>query len=310
MTLATNPAQFAAPAQQSGSGRPRRSWVRSLLDLTKARITIATTLVTGAGYVMFTGAFVVEALVPMLGVFLLACGSAGLNQVQEWRTDKLMKRTRQRPIPSGEMSPTRALVISVAFIFLGLNVLAAVERNTLLVVGLGVLALVWYNGFYLYMKRRTQFAAVPGALIGAIPPVLGWCAAGGPIFSPQILDVAFFFFIWQIPHFWLLVQIYGGEYEDAGLPMPTRSLNAVQFRNLTSVWILAVVVTGMVLAVTQRFGVPWNVLALVGSIWLAAATVIRIQRPGRFVALALFKRINIYAFGMCALVIANACVRF
>lgn len=310
MTLATNTTHIAAPGRTMQAAAPRRHWVHSLLDLTKARITIATTLVTGAGHAVYLGALSWEALVPMAGVFLVACGSAGLNQVQEWRSDTLMKRTRMRPIPSGELTPQRALLLCVVFMAAGLNVLASVPHNTILVVGLGVLAVVWYNGLYLYLKRTTAFAAVPGALVGAIPPALGWCAAGGELLDLRILDVAFFFFIWQIPHFWLLVQVYGEEYEEAGLPMPTRSLSPRQFRNLTSVWILAVVVTGLVLSITQRFGLPWNFMALVGSIWLAAATLVRFQRPGRSVALALFKRINIYCFGMTALIILNACLRF
>jgi heme o synthase len=169
-----------------------------------------------------------------------------------------------------------------------------------------VLALVWYNGLYLFLKRTTAFAAVPGALVGAIPPVLGWCAAGGVLLDATILEVGFFFFIWQIPHFWLLAQVYGSEYEGAGFALPSRTLSSDQFRQMTSAWILAVAATGLVLAVTQRFGIPWNFLALGSSIGLCIATLTRRNRPGRFVALALFRRINIYAFVITVLLIANS----
>ncbi len=303
--MSTAPVLSSPPVMRNVTAR--RPWIRSMLDLTKARITIATTVVTGAGYAMFAG-FETAMWLPMAGVFVLACGSAAMNQVQEWRTDARMERTRNRPIPSGELSPERALLVSVVLIAIGLNILASVERHALIVVGLGVLALVWYNALYVVLKRRTAFAAVPGALVGAIPPVIGWCSAGGVISDPTILEVAFFFFLWQIPHFWLLVQMYGAQYEDAGLPMPTRVMSATQFRRMTSMWILSVAVAGLVLSVTQRLEMPWNVGALVASILLATVTIKRRNDEGRVTAVSLFKAINLYALVILGLVVANACV--
>lgn len=305
MDLAVGPASSTATPRETLSAM---GVIRLLLQLSKARITFAVTFSVTTGYVLFSGTIDGALLWPTLGTFLLACGSATLNQVQEWRTDAKMARTQDRPIPSGRITANGALTIAVLFLAAGLNVLAQVESHTLIVVGLGAFAVIYYNGVYWALKRVTAFAVVPGALIGAVPPVIGWSAAGGWWWDQAILEVAGFFFIWQIPHFWLLVQVYGEEYEEAGLPMPTRSLSPRQFRNLTSVWILAVVVTGLVLSITQGFGLPWNFMALIGSIWLAVATLVRFQRPGRFVALALFKRINIYCFGMTALIILNACV--
>jgi protoheme IX farnesyltransferase len=282
-------------------------WFLTLLELTKARITIATTLSAATGYLLFSERFEIGVLVPMAGVFLLACGSAALNQVQEWRTDALMPRTRNRPVPSGRLSVGAALGIVIVLVVAGLNVLAAVESHALLVVGLGALAVAWYNGLYLWMKRTTAFAAVPGALVGAIPPAIGWCAAGGALTDRTILEVGFFFFIWQIPHFWLLVQLYAGQYEHAGLPMPTRHLDEDQFRRMTSAWILATVAVGIALVVRQQMDLPWNFLALAASISLGIAAVVRRDRRGPKVAVALFARINFYMFVMMVLLVANAC---
>ena len=67
-------------------------------------------------------------------------------------------------------------------------------------------ALIWYNGIYTPLKRKTAFAVVPGSVIGAIPPMVGYVAAGGSALDPQILAFAFFMFMWQIPHFWLLIM--------------------------------------------------------------------------------------------------------
>ena len=82
-----------------------RRWVGILIELSKAKITFAVTFSVATGYILFVGRFDVQMLVPLLGVFLLACGSATINQVQEWRTDAQMTRTRNRPIPSGQVAP-------------------------------------------------------------------------------------------------------------------------------------------------------------------------------------------------------------
>jgi protoheme IX farnesyltransferase len=267
-----------------------------LLELTKARITLFVTLSVATGYLLFVEQFNAGLLLPMAGVFLLACGSATLNQVQEWRVDARMGRTRKRPIPSGRIRPEWALFIALALIGAGLYVLACIEHHTLVVLGLGALSVVWYNGVYLVLKRVTAFAVVPGSLVGAIPPMIGWCAGGGLPLDMRILEVAGFFFLWQIPHFWLLLQMYGGEYERAGLPSLTRLVSPAQLGRITLAWIIAVAATGIVLAVTQRFTVPWNLLALLASIWLVLSALGILRRwADRGAALALFLRVNLYA---------------
>lgn len=281
-------------------------WLSAILELTKARITIATTLSAATGHVLFAERVDASVLLPMAGVFLLACGSAAINQIQEWRSDALMARTRERPIPSGRVGRRTAAVIVALLVAAGLNVLAAIEQHTLTVVGLGLLALVWYNGLYLWLKRRTAFAAVPGALVGAIPPVMGWCAAGGVVDDLRILEVAFFFFLWQIPHFWLLVQLYAAQYEAANLPMPTRHLDMDQFRRMTSVWILATAAAGMALLVRQPLTTAWYAVGLAASVSLAVAALVRRNRRGMATAVSLFRRINLYMLVMMILLCAGA----
>ena len=86
---------------------------------------------------------------------------------------------------------------------------------------LGLITVVWYNGIYTPLKRVTAFAAIPGGVVGAIPPVIGWVSGGGDPTDARIIVVAFFFFVWQVPHFWLLLMRIGGDYERAGLPSLT-----------------------------------------------------------------------------------------
>ena len=99
-----------------------------------------------------------------------------------------MKRTANRPLPAGRMSLASALFLSGLLILLGLYFLTSSEANAGLLALLGAFAVIWYNGIYTYLKRLTAFAVIPGALLGALPPVIGWTAAGGDPFDPFGID--------------------------------------------------------------------------------------------------------------------------
>jgi protoheme IX farnesyltransferase len=135
---------------------------------------------------------------------------------------------------------------------------------------LGALALVWYNGVYTYLKRITAFAVVPGAVIGAIPPVMGFVAAGGHWSDPAILLVAGFFFLWQIPHFWLLSLLFDEQYRKAGLPTPTDIFDRSQQLRLTTSWMLAAAGAGMALSagILDPMGPIAKIALILSSIWL------------------------------------------
>lgn len=281
--------------------------VKLVLELAKARITFAVTFSVTTGWVVQAGAFSWSMLVPVVGVFLLACGSAALNQVQEWRVDARMERTRNRPIPSGRITPTGALVVSVLFMLAGLNVLSYVAANVWIVLGLGVFSVVFYNGIYYALKRLTAFAVVPGALIGAVPPLMGWCAAGGEILDQRILEICTFFFIWQIPHFWLLVRIYGTQYDEAGLPSASAAIGLDSLKRITVVWTFLTIVVGLVLIRSQIGTLPWNALAFAASAMIAwAALGYRKLDPDARDARRFFMQLNAYALGMMLLLMASA----
>ncbi len=182
----------------------------------------------------------------------------------------------------------------------GLFLLASVPVNSTAAVGLGLLALLWYNGFYTYLKRVTAFAVVPGAVIGAIPPVIGWVAAGGHWNDSGSLMLAFFMFLWQIPHFWLLALMYGDQYADAGMPTPTKVFTREQLARVTYMWILGVAVAGLACGAMapQRLGLPWNAVLVAGSIWLPLKGLGIFRNDGgetRRRYLRAFMQINLYA---------------
>lgn len=223
--------------------------IKILSELSKIRITFFVMVTTGFGYIAAAEMFDLNFLLVLLGVLLLACGSASLNHYQERFTDALMERTRNRPIPSGRITSKSVLEISVLLILAGI-VLLFMGGNILSVL-FGILNLIWYNGIYTPLKRKTSLAIIPGSLVGAIPPVIGWVAADGNLFSPQILMISFFLFIWQIPHFWLLLLVLDGDYKKAGMPTLTGIFSKNQLARITFIWIIATAISSMFLPLVE-----------------------------------------------------------
>ncbi len=214
-------------------------------ELLKMRITIFVAFSATIGYIMYRPVFDADLLISNFGVFLLACGASALNHFQEKETDALMKRTKNRPIPGGYISPVEAFLTGITLILLGAAIL--LYFINLLSMILGITAFIWYNVIYTPMKRKNAMAVVPGAIIGAIPPVIGWVAAGGELTHPAIISIALFFFIWQIPHFWILVLLYNEDYKGAGFPTLFDNFNAVQIGRITYAWIAGLAVSSMMI---------------------------------------------------------------
>lgn len=224
--------------------------VKSLLQLGKPQIILPVTLSALTGYVLHQGAFAGPWLAMAAGVLLLSSASAVINQAQEAGTDRLMERTRMRPIPAGKVGKKTAWLLATILAVAGFSLLWF--GCGMLPAWLALFTLLWYNGIYTPLKKFTAFAVIPGSLVGALPPVIGWTAAGGDPWHPHILMVAFFFFVGQIPHFWLIMMRYGPDYELAGFPTLGRIFSQRQVHALTLGWIVA---TAMAALLLMLFGV-------------------------------------------------------
>jgi protoheme IX farnesyltransferase len=231
-------------------------------ELTKLKLAAAVTFSSATGGILFLHRFGFSVLLASLGVLLLALGSCALNQIQDRKYDAAMNRTCRRPLAEGRVSCAVVGVFAVVLMLAGLALLLNVHGAHLALLGIAAVAL--YNGFYTYLKRIWAFAAVPGAVVGAIPPMIGWMSAGGNFSDYRILAVAFFFFIWQAPHFWILLFLYGKEYEGAGLPAITQIVNLRQFSRITFFWIL----------ITAASGLLFPFYNLVSSLWVCIALLI------------------------------------
>jgi len=178
-----------------------------------------------------------------------------------------MQRTKKRSIPSGRIAPLKALYFSVAMITTGFFVLYLTGDLSLF---LGMFAVVWYNGAYTYLKRKTAFAVIPGAFVGAIPPAIGWIAGGGALQDPRLAILCFVFFMWQVPHFWVLLLNYGEEYEEAGLPSLSGIFSRTQLRRVASNWIFAMVASCFLMVLYGMVrSLPAALALVIVSLWSA-----------------------------------------
>jgi len=206
------------------------------------------------------------------GVTLLAMGASALNQVLERRLDSLMNRTMDRPLPRGEMTPPAAVCIGIGVILTGCATLLTVGGA--LPVLLGLTCLVWYLGVYTPLKRRTPLALPLGALCGAVPPVIGWCLAGGDPLDFRIILLAGLMYLWQVPHFWLFQQRHAEDYRRAGIPL--FRLHPGQF----GLWIMALAAAAMLLplfGLAGRQPLVWFALLLLplAATWLSRSERLR-----------------------------------
>lgn len=273
-----------------------------VFELTKIRITSFVTVTTMFGYICAAGAFSYAMILPVVGILLLACGAAAINHYQERTTDAMMDRTKNRPIPSGKISAKDALNLALLLIFTGSAMLYS--GAGLLALALGLLNLVWYNGIYTPLKKKNAFAIIPGSMVGAIPPAVGWVAGGGHILDPQILIISLFFFIWQIPHFWLLLLVFGEDYEQAGFPTLTQIFSPDQLGRITFMWIVATVMISLMIPFygVIKFSYTYAGLLIIGS-WLTwnAVKLLRSTKEKKYFGFA-FREINIFAILVILLV--------
>jgi len=279
--------------------------INSYSELCKVMISLFSAISSAIGFMLASSEPKPQITILAIGAFCLACGSSALNQYQERAIDALMERTKKRPLPSGEIEPFPALVFSLMLLFLGSSTL--LFTGSLAAPLLGLFAVFWYNGVYTPLKKRTAFAIIPGALVGAVPPAIGWVAGGGDLGDPRILALCFFFFIWQVPHFWLLILDYAEEYEQAGLPCLTVIFSKTQLMRITFSWILATAVSCLFITVHRVIRFPLiSLLLLAASFWLIGNGIILLRKRASdsFYSFA-FKRTNIYLFLVMILLSAD-----
>ncbi len=279
---------------------------RIALELGKIRISLPVALSAMAGYVLMHGTIGMSGWMLGLGVLLVSCASSAINHIQERDIDRLMPRTMNRPLPSGRISVQNAVYLTALFLIAGSAILWFFFSP--LTVLVSWVTLISYNLIYTPLKKVTAFAVVPGSLTGALPPFIGWVAAGGALMDTSILLVGLFFFIGQIPHFWLLLLMFGEQYSLAGLPTLNKIFTPVQIKRISFVWILttlasALLVTGFVLTNTILMFI---ILAYI--FFLMFSLVFRFLLQTEFHPLPAFYRLNILYLLMMFILMAEGLI--
>ncbi|MEO8100708.1 MAG: heme o synthase [Acidobacteriota bacterium] len=189
-------------------------------ELTKPRITLFILMSMAIGFILGTRLgnpwTLMTLFHAMLGTFLIASGTAALNQWYEREGDGLMNRTKKRPIPSGRVTANAALIFGTvisatgfAELCLGVNLLTG---------GLALFTLASYLFVYTPLKRVSPISTTIGAIPGAMPPLIGYAAASGHLnYEAGILFAILF--VWQFPHFYAIAWMYREDYARAGIRM-------------------------------------------------------------------------------------------
>jgi protoheme IX farnesyltransferase len=195
-----------------------RDRAAAYLELTKPRITFLIVLTAAAGFALASPGHVDyrAMLTAMVGIALLSSGIATLNQYMEKDLDALMRRTANRPLPTGKLLSWEALAFGV-----GLTVLAEIYLVVLvnpLSAVLGLTVIAGYLFAYTPLKTRTSLSTFVGAFPGAVPPLIGWASARGTI-GVEAWVLFAILFLWQFPHFLAIAWMYREDYARAGILM-------------------------------------------------------------------------------------------
>jgi protoheme IX farnesyltransferase len=189
------------------------------IALTKPRITWLILMSTGVGYFFGQATSTphwILLLHTLIGTGLIASGTAALNQWYERDADTLMRRTADRPLPTGKMTAHQALLFGMVLAVLGFGELAL--GANILAALLGAFTLGSYLFIYTPLKQRSHLSTVIGALPGAMPPLIGYAASHGSL-TPEAWTLFAILFIWQFPHFLAIAWMYREDYARAGIRM-------------------------------------------------------------------------------------------
>ncbi len=207
---------------------PVQSLFTDFKQLTKVGLSLSVVFSSVAGYLLavesvnYTTLFLLA-----IGGYLMVGASNAFNQIIEKDTDALMERTKNRPLPTGRMSVSTALIIAILFTLVGISILYSINPKSAL---FGAISIFLYTSAYTPLKSVTPLAVFVGAIPGAIPFMLGWVAATNQ-FGMEAGVLFMIQFFWQFPHFWAIGWLQFEEYKKAGfnmMPMKEKNQGAVK----------------------------------------------------------------------------------
>ena len=276
-----------APAKRRKS-RAEAGPVSSFFELMKLKMVFHILITTFAGYWLGSKP---DMDLPHLwhtltGTAILAIGAFALNQAMEKEYDKLMERTRERPLPTGRVGKRAAFGFGMACFAAGVAYLW-IEVNAL-TAGLGALTVILYAAVYTPMKRLSSLNTLVGAVPGALPPLMGWTAAQDSLGLGGMILFAILFF-WQLPHFLALALMYKDDYRLGGFKMlsVTDPTGEACYRHILS-QTLTLVLVSLFPSVFHLAGAWYLAVALLGGGYFLLAAFSLWRRRDRAAARVLF----------------------
>jgi protoheme IX farnesyltransferase len=265
--------------------RPRLGKLPAYFELTKPRITLLVLAVAAGSFCLATMPAVPLPRLgeTLLGVTALAFGIFALNHYAERETDALMLRTAHRPLPSGRIKAGEALALGTV-----LTAAAVVGFFAALGAAAGLVALATFISYihvYTPLKRRTMHHTIPGAISGAMPPLLGWASARGSLDLEAWVLFGILFF-WQFPHFLALELMYREDYQRGGIRVITAA-------NVSGAWMVVEILLAMTFLAAASLApfflgmaglvylVGGSVLAFAFALFAVRAAILRDKRSGR-----------------------------
>ncbi len=290
------------------SAQTQRATVLDYISFTKTVLSFAVGIPGVFVYLLATNNITSSLWISFFAIFALALGVCALNQYQERHFDALMTRTQKRPLVTKTIGQFQALFIIIGLITLSMGIIYTVLSFT----GVAIFALVvvLYNGIYTPMKRVSPYAVFPGAILGVIPPVIMWLSAqGGSLIQPAFLSLAWFYFIWQMPHFWLLVLVYNKDYKEAGFPTMIDVMNGGSLSRITYTWILFTIISALMVV---PFFMPKNSLILtlilahsIFLLWKSLALLSKDTWKNKRLCRKIFMQLNLYTLTVIGLLVLD-----
>jgi len=279
--------------------------VRDYLELSKHRIVMMVLITTAAGFFAAARPFDAWLLVnTLIGTALVAAGTNALNQYVEREHDGRMKRTKNRPLPAGRMTPRAALIFSSAIATIGTIYLAfAVNPLTAF---LGAFTLTSYIFVYTPLKRISTACTIIGAIPGAIPPLMGWTAVTGALGAGGWIAFGILFF-WQLPHFMAISWIYREDYGRGGFAMTSvRDAQGTSVARQAIFFSIALIAVSVLPSYIGMTGVGYAIGVVIAGVALLAASVhFFFDRTNR-IAMRLFMTSNLYLVAVMVLLVVCA----
>lgn len=284
-----------------------REWAALVVKLFKLRVVLL--LLAAAIGGAFLGARGVPPLKALLAVVisgtLAAGGASAVNEYVERHTDALMRRTRRRPLPAGQIAqPAAVLWIAVAMI--AAAVLGVLPGNPAMALYLALGALIYIGIYTLWLKPRSVLNIVIGGAAGSMAVMTGGAAVGAPA-DAGVIALALLVFLWTPAHFWALALFYRDDYALAGVPMlPVRASDKAS-AGWIFLHVLATALAALVLAAHPALGWVYLIPTLALMVPMLVAAVRLVRKPERRQALRLFVLSNLFLLViLAAVVVATA----